>query len=68
MSETFIRDPKAVDRPQHLTDRQREVLQLLAEGRSLLEIATLLHISYRTVRFHKVRIMEELGCPRMPNS
>ena len=61
MSEIFIRDPKAVDRPQHLTDRQREVLQLLAEGRSLLEIATLLQISYRTVRFHKARIMEELG-------
>jgi DNA-binding CsgD family transcriptional regulator len=61
MAETFIRDPKAVNRPQHLTDRQREVLQMLAEGRSLGEIAGLLHISYRTVRFHKLRIMEELG-------
>lgn len=61
MNEIFARDPKAVDRPQHLTDRQREVLQLLAEGRSLQEIASLLQISYRTVRFHKGRIMEELG-------
>jgi DNA-binding NarL/FixJ family response regulator len=61
MAETFIRDPKAVSRPQHLTDRQREVLQMLAEGRSLGEIASLLQISYRTVRFHKLRIMEELG-------
>jgi DNA-binding NarL/FixJ family response regulator len=61
MSETFVRDPKAVNRPQHLTDRQREVLQMLAEGRSLREIASALQISYRTVRFHKVRIMEELG-------
>jgi DNA-binding NarL/FixJ family response regulator len=61
MSETFVRDPKAVNRPQHLTDRQREVLQMLAEGRSLREIAATLQISYRTVRFHKVRIMEELG-------
>jgi DNA-binding NarL/FixJ family response regulator len=61
MAETFIRDPKAVSRPQHLTDRQREVLQMLAEGRSLGEIASLLRISYRTVRFHKLRIMEELG-------
>ena len=61
MNEIFVRDPKAVVRPQHLTDRQREVLQMLAEGRSLREIATSLHISYRTVRFHKVRIMEELG-------
>jgi DNA-binding NarL/FixJ family response regulator len=61
MAQTFIRDPKAVSRPQHLTDRQREVLQMLAEGRSLGEIASLLQISYRTVRFHKLRIMEELG-------
>jgi DNA-binding NarL/FixJ family response regulator len=61
MADTFIRDPKAVSRPQHLTDRQREVLQMLAEGRSLREIATALQISYRTVRFHKVRIKEELG-------
>jgi DNA-binding NarL/FixJ family response regulator len=61
MSEIFIRDPKAVDRPQHLTDRQREVLQMLAEGRSLREIANLLNITYRTVRFHKVRILEELA-------
>ena len=61
MNEIFVRDPKAVERPQHLTDRQREVLQMLAEGRSLREIAALLKISYRTVRFHKVRIMEELG-------
>lgn len=61
MTEIFLRDPKAVDRPQHLTDRQREVLQMVAEGRSLQEISDLLKISYRTVRFHKVRIMEELG-------
>jgi DNA-binding NarL/FixJ family response regulator len=61
MNEVFIRDPKAVDRPQHLTDRQLEVLQQLAEGRSLKEIASSLQISYRTVRFHKVRLMEELG-------
>lgn len=61
MANTFVRDPKAVSRPQHLTDRQREVLQMLAEGRSLHEIATVLRISYRTVRFHKGRIMEELG-------
>jgi DNA-binding CsgD family transcriptional regulator len=61
MSEIFRRDPKAVERPQHLTDRQREILQMLAEGRRLSEIAGHLQISYRTVRFHKVRIMEKLG-------
>jgi DNA-binding NarL/FixJ family response regulator len=58
--ETFIRDPRAVNRPKHLTGRQREVLQMLAEGRSMKEIADVLQITFRTVRFHKSRIMEEL--------
>ena len=43
-----------------LTARQREVLQLLAEGKSMKEVAALLHISPRTVEFHKYRIMELL--------
>jgi DNA-binding NarL/FixJ family response regulator len=61
MNEVFIRDPKALERPQQLTNRQREVLQMLAEGCSMKDISASLHISYRTVRFHKVRLMEELG-------
>jgi DNA-binding NarL/FixJ family response regulator len=61
MSEVFIWDPKALHRPQHLTNRQREVLQMLAEGSTLRQIAVTLKISYRTVRFHKSRIMKELG-------
>jgi DNA-binding NarL/FixJ family response regulator len=44
-----------------LTSRQREVLQLLAEGLQVKEIATRLHLSPRTVEFHKYRIMDELG-------
>ena len=44
-----------------LTGRQREVLQLLAEGKSAKEVADILCISPRTVEFHKYRIMEELG-------
>ncbi len=44
-----------------LTSRQREVLQLLAEGKSAKEIAHILHISTRTVEFHKYHMMEELG-------
>ncbi len=44
-----------------LTTRQREVLQLLAEGRSMKEAATILDLSPRTIAFHKYRIMEELG-------
>jgi len=44
-----------------LTPRQREILQLLAEGHSAKEIATVLNISSRTVEFHKYRIMKDLG-------
>jgi DNA-binding NarL/FixJ family response regulator len=44
-----------------LTPRQREVLQLLAEGRSAKEIAASLSISARTVEFHKYQMMETLG-------
>jgi DNA-binding NarL/FixJ family response regulator len=43
-----------------LTPRQREVLQLLAEGRSAKEIASSLSISARTVEFHKYQLMETL--------
>jgi DNA-binding NarL/FixJ family response regulator len=60
LEETFARDPKAAGRLKHLTGRQREVLQMLAEGRLMTEIAGILGISHRTVRFHKARIMEEL--------
>ena len=44
-----------------LTPRQREILQLVAEGRSAKEIATDLNLSTRTVEFHKYRIMEALN-------
>lgn len=44
-----------------LTLRQREILQLLAEGRSAKQIAATLGISHRTVEFHKYQLMENLG-------
>jgi DNA-binding NarL/FixJ family response regulator len=44
-----------------LTPRQREVLQLVAEGRSAKQIAAILHISRRTAEYHKARLMETLG-------
>ena len=44
-----------------LTARQREVLQLLVEGRAMKEVADLLQVSPRTVAFHKYTIMEHLG-------
>jgi DNA-binding NarL/FixJ family response regulator len=43
-----------------LTARQREVLQLLAEGRSMKEVAKVLNVAPRTVAFHKYRMMEQL--------
>jgi len=43
-----------------LTPRQREVLQLLAEGKGTRSIASMLHISIKTVEFHRTKIMEEL--------
>jgi DNA-binding NarL/FixJ family response regulator len=50
-----------VDPVASLTPRQREVLQLLAEGRSAKQIAASLAISARTVEFHKYQMMETLG-------
>ena len=44
-----------------LTERQREVLQLLAEGKVMKEIGDILDVSTKTVAFHKYRIMEVLG-------
>ena len=44
-----------------LTLRQREVLQMLSEGRRMKEIAGLLSLSEKTVEFHKYRVMEKIG-------
>ena len=44
----------------NLTTRQREVLQLLAEGRSMKEVGAILDVTPRTVAFHKYRMMEQL--------
>jgi DNA-binding NarL/FixJ family response regulator len=54
----FIRDPQS-DRVKKLTQRQRQVLQLLAEGRSMKEAAAILDIAVRTIAFHKYRIMQD---------
>ena len=44
-----------------LTPRQREVLQLVAEGKSTREISTALNITVKTVEFHRNNLMDELG-------
>jgi DNA-binding NarL/FixJ family response regulator len=45
----------------HLTPRQREVLQLLAEGKSHKEVAHILNISVKTAEYHKYAILDKLG-------
>jgi DNA-binding NarL/FixJ family response regulator len=54
-------ETRSGDAPSRLTLRQREVLQLIAEGRSAKEIAAALKISVRTAEAHKARIQESLG-------
>jgi len=51
----------SLDALDELTVRQREVLQLLAEGYSAKEISTVLELSRRTVEYHKYRMMNILG-------
>jgi len=46
---------------ERLTNRQREVLQLLAEGKVMKEVGAILKMTTRTVAFHKYRIMEIIG-------
>ena len=54
-------DSRPRDPVQRLTARQREVLQLIAEGRSAKEVAAVLKISIRTAEAHKAHILEALG-------
>jgi DNA-binding CsgD family transcriptional regulator len=53
-------DKPSVDERQRLSERQREVLQLLSEGKSVKEVAQVLNVAIFTVVFHKVRIREIL--------
>jgi len=50
-----------VEEQERLTERQREVLQLLAEGKVMKEVGGILNMTTRTVAFHKYRIMEVIG-------
>ena len=61
MEQSFIRDPRGRQKVKSLTPRQCEVVQLLAEGKSMKEIADVLHVTPRTVAFHKYKTMEELA-------
>ena len=46
---------------EELTERQREILQLIVEGKANKEIADILHVSVKTVEFHRARLMTRLG-------
>jgi DNA-binding NarL/FixJ family response regulator len=58
---SMLRGPDGHHVEQQLTPRQREVVQLVAEGHSMKEVGHILNIAPRTVAFHKYRIMEQLN-------
>lgn len=55
------REGELSEETEGLTDRQREILQLIIEGRGNKEIADVIHVSVKTVEFHRARIMAKLG-------
>jgi len=59
----FLRrqDKELVNEDELLTERQREVLQLLAEGKVMKEVGDILNMTSRTVAYHKYRMMAVLG-------
>jgi DNA-binding NarL/FixJ family response regulator len=61
MVDNLLHRPESAKGSRELSLRQREVLQLLAEGRTMKEIASILKITARTVAFHKYSMMEDLG-------
>jgi DNA-binding NarL/FixJ family response regulator len=60
LSEILLRDPKVREHTPEPTPRQREVIQLLAEGRTMKEVAQVLKITTRTVASHKYGVMDLL--------
>ncbi|MFC1975934.1 response regulator [Chloroflexota bacterium] len=67
--EGYIRQTEATDQPdryEKLTEREREVLQLIAEGFSSKEIAEQLHISVKTTGVHRTNLMDKLNLHSLP--
>jgi DNA-binding NarL/FixJ family response regulator len=60
LSEISLREPNVRDHAPEPTPRQREVIQLLAEGRTMKEVAQVLKITTRTVASHKYGVMDLL--------
>jgi len=61
MIESLTHPTREGDPDPHLTARQREVLRLLAEGKSMKQAAAALNLTVRTVAFHKYRMMQMLN-------
>jgi DNA-binding NarL/FixJ family response regulator len=61
IQQSFVNNPSPKQSAKSLTPRQREVVGLLAEGKSMKEVASVLHVTPRTVAFHKYRVMRELN-------
>jgi DNA-binding NarL/FixJ family response regulator len=62
--ETYLsprRTSSREERYKQLSNREREVFQLVAEGHSTRQIANSLYVSVSTVKSHKAKIMEKLG-------
>lgn len=65
--EGFLREGDPDGEPvEDLTERQREILQLIAEGRSTREMAELLDVSVKTIETHRSRLMDRLGIRDVP--
>lgn len=60
-SQMLNRSGEIGDDSDELTDRQREILQLIVQGKANKEIAAIIHVSIKTVEFHRARIMTRLG-------
>jgi DNA-binding NarL/FixJ family response regulator len=61
VSRIWNRSGEVSNESEELTKRQREIVQLIVEGRGNKEIADVLHLSVKTIEFHRARIMLKLG-------
>jgi DNA-binding NarL/FixJ family response regulator len=57
----WSRSGEVNNQTEELTERQREILQLIVDGKGNKEIADILHVSVKTVEFHRARLMNRLG-------
>jgi DNA-binding NarL/FixJ family response regulator len=60
LEELFIEDPRGAKKREGPSPRQREVLQLLAEGLPMKQVADILNLTPRTVAYHKYKMMADL--------